>query len=376
VTHPPLSSTLRLHRSAAGLSQQGLAHRVGVSRQAIVAIESGRQVPSTTLALQLARALRCSVEDLFDLPEHGHIQAAVAIEGPGSGTRVALGRIDGVWAAHPLGSRVDTADGVVVGPSTRDCGRSADAATMVVDPFDDPAELEKNVLVAGCAPLLGVLTARLGRRYVDARGTWIPANSEHALLLLERGLVHIAGLHLVSFDAPGGHTAMVRSRMPELRASIVHVLRWRQGLLLAPDNPLGITSLSDLERGDVRFARRESGSGAWHLTRRLLTEKGHDPSTVAAGPLARSHAEVAALVRSGAADLGVGIESAALTEGLHFLPLAEERFDLVVPYARTGETPTGRLIDLLGHRGFRAEAASVPGYDLSDAGQAVSVGPT
>ena len=56
-------------RMAGGMTQQELAARVGVSRQTIIAIESGRYNPSVALALKLAQALLTNVENLFSLPE-------------------------------------------------------------------------------------------------------------------------------------------------------------------------------------------------------------------------------------------------------------------------------------------------------------------
>jgi putative transcriptional regulator len=56
-------------RIAAGLTQGELAERTGVSRKTVNTVENGVYVPSTELALQLARALGCTVEALFSLPE-------------------------------------------------------------------------------------------------------------------------------------------------------------------------------------------------------------------------------------------------------------------------------------------------------------------
>ena len=64
-----LDNRIRQRRQAAGLSQQALATRCGLTRQAINAIEAGQYVPSTLFALRLARALGSRVEDLFRLPE-------------------------------------------------------------------------------------------------------------------------------------------------------------------------------------------------------------------------------------------------------------------------------------------------------------------
>jgi len=67
VAEPGLGSTLKDVRTAAGLTQAELAERVGVSRKTINTVENGVFVPSTLLALKLAKALKCKVEDLFFL---------------------------------------------------------------------------------------------------------------------------------------------------------------------------------------------------------------------------------------------------------------------------------------------------------------------
>ena len=60
-----LANRLRELRSAANLTQAALAERAGVSRKTINTVENGVFVPSTTLALKLARALNCPVETIF-----------------------------------------------------------------------------------------------------------------------------------------------------------------------------------------------------------------------------------------------------------------------------------------------------------------------
>jgi len=67
MSEPRLDNHLKQQRKTAGLSQNALAAQVGVSRQAILAIEAGRNVPSTSLGLKLAHTLGCTVEDIFRL---------------------------------------------------------------------------------------------------------------------------------------------------------------------------------------------------------------------------------------------------------------------------------------------------------------------
>jgi putative transcriptional regulator len=66
---PVLNIRLKLVRTELGLTQAELAARIGVSRKTINTVENGVFVPSTTLALKLAAALGCKVEDLFQLAE-------------------------------------------------------------------------------------------------------------------------------------------------------------------------------------------------------------------------------------------------------------------------------------------------------------------
>jgi molybdate-binding protein/DNA-binding XRE family transcriptional regulator len=363
-----LINTVRAHRDRLGLSQQELADLVGVSRQAIVGIEGARQVPSTTLSLRLARALRCDVRELFRLAGSGGLSARLAPRAVGraaSGQRVAVGEVDGAWVAHRLPSDgTVTADGIVTaGVSER---------TAVVRPLADPGLLQHNALVSGCAPVLGMLAQRVGGRFADARATWLPGSSRRSLDLLASRLVHVAGVHLTGSGAGDDHEALIRARFPDERMLIVNLTRWREGFVLPADNPLGILTGEDLLRPGLRFARREEGAGAHRLVERLLAEAGGG-GTHLEGPEAEGHAEVALLVRCGAADVGVAIEGVALAAGLGFVPLTEERFDLVVPASLAETAPVVRLLAALDDPTFRDEMSHVPGYDTDLSGQVTTL---
>lgn len=330
-------------------------------------------MPSTAIALRLARLLECKVEDLFELASPPTIEAAVApcgAEEPRRAGRVAVGRCGARWVAHQLSDDAGTtADGVIV--------ERPHSEVASIEPLSDLDDWEKNVLVAGCAPLLGAFATRASRRYRDARATWLSASSQRALALLRDELVHVAGLHVAETAARDaeGSVARVREQLPGRSVSIINLTRWRQGLVVPAGNPERILEPFDLLRSDLRVVRREPGSGADSLMRRLL---GSDASRLIAlrpGPQAFGHTQVAQLVRSGAADAGIAIEGAALAAGLDFVPLSEERFDLVVPQALVGEGPTARVLDLLTESGFQREASSLPGYDGSLAGQVTRLDP-
>ncbi len=364
-----LKSAVREHRERMGLSQQALAEAAGVSRQAIIAIEAGRQVPSTALSLRLARSLRCAVEDLFSLSSGSGLAVRVApSDGPEArASRVALAEIDGRWVAHRLAPDATlAADGLLTA--------SVSARSGLVEPLTDPAALRRNVLVAGCAPVLGSLVQRVGSLHGDARATWLAAGSSRALDLLADELVQVAGLHRTGEPGtPGaGNEAAIRSRFPDQRMLLINLTRWRQGLVLPQGNPLAIRSASDLVRSGLRLARREEGAGAHELLTRLLAQDGVVEARLR-GPLATGHADVARLVSCGAADVGVAIESVALAAGLDFVPLSEERFDLVVPARLAEAAPVSRFLDTLSERAFRAEMAELPGYDAELTGHVTTL---
>lgn len=64
-----MKNTIKVERAKKDITQAGLAEQLGVSRQTINAIEKGKFVPSTVLALKMARLFECKVEDIFLLEE-------------------------------------------------------------------------------------------------------------------------------------------------------------------------------------------------------------------------------------------------------------------------------------------------------------------
>ncbi|MCH1571717.1 MAG: helix-turn-helix domain-containing protein [Longimicrobiales bacterium] len=364
-----MNASVRNQRAALGLSQADLAARVGVSRQAISAIEAGKQVPSTLLALHLARALNCRVEHLFRLTGGRVINARRPPGRPDTG-RVVLGRVQDEWVAHPVDDLTHAADGLILEPDT-------EPESASVEVFDESLDIDTNVLVAGCAPLLGLHADRLGRRHRNARATWLHANSSKSLKLLELGLVHIAGVHLADSDHPDAHVQAARQAMPGQRSVLVNLAQWRQGLVVAPGNPLEIDIGSGLLRPELRLAVREHGAAAQRLLERILRRAAGGGSTPLAEPIngtkAANHDEVARLVQWGMVDAGVAIEAAALAAGLDFIPVSEERFDLIVPEALLDHGPVERFLCLIDQPSFRAEARALPGYDLSIAGHSATV---
>lgn len=365
-----LHSRVRSVRLAKGLSQQALAELVGLTRQAISAIESGQYVPNTAVAIRLAQALGCRVEDLFALSERPcpypiHLAAPVGPEV----RRIAVVNVRGRWVGYPLSAGKEVQEGFVSadGLLTPGSGR------VQTELLASPEELERTVLVLGCDPSLGILGAHLARRSTTMRLLWLTASSRAALEAVARGESHLAGSHLRDPETGKYNIPQARQALAGTGGLVVAFTRWEQGLVVSAGNPKGVRSVADLARPDVRIVNRDSGSGSRAFLDELLAQAGV-PSHVVSGydQVVSSHLAVARAVSAGAADVGIGLRATAQAFGLDFIPLAEAHFDFVIPDDQVQHPVVAILLDLLQSRALRAEISALPGYDARQMGTTIA----
>jgi len=151
---------------------------------------------------------------------------------------------------------------------------------------------------------------------------------------------------------------------------LVTFVRREQGLIVAPGNPKGIRGLADLARPDVRYINRQRGAGTRILLDYRLAQLGIDPAHVRGYEREEyTHLAVAAAVQSGAADCGLGIAAAARALNLDFLPLEQERYDLVIPRAYYESDLLRPLLDLVRGPDLRRAVSELSGYDATHMGQ-------
>jgi putative molybdopterin biosynthesis protein len=371
---------LRASRQARGYSQQQLAGMAGVSRQAVSAVESGHSDPSLRVALSLAGALGVRVEELFgpgSPPPAVAAQPVAPLGGPGS--RVALAPLGESFVALPLSADSATragfqpaggliADGLVAAPATAVQPEGPTRATMV-RPLGPP---RPTLVVAGCDPALPLLETPLSLLDPPVAFTWWSCASSEALRLAEQGLVHAAGAHLRGHSGEY-NTGPARERLRRRGAEVIGFSSWREGLVLRPEVREGTSGLADLARQGLRLVNREEGSEARHVLDREAQRLGIEPAAIPGyGTRATGHLQVASAVAAGLADAGVASEPAALAYGLAFLPLAAERFDLVIPAAHTGSREVQGLLKVLTSPWLLAQLGSLPGYGSARCGEHVA----
>jgi len=181
------------------------------------------------------------------------------------------------------------------------------------------------------------------------------------------------GMH-VSEGGDGWNVGTVRDVMGTQPVVVLEFARRQRGLIVAPDNPLGITGIRDLAK--LRCARREAGAGSQKLFEELLREEGIDPEGLA-GPMvpARTEGDVALIVLEGEADVAFGLAAVAAQTRLGFLPLLEERFDIVVWRQVFFDEPFQAFMRFAGSQSFQRRAATMPGHDTSGFGMVHYNGP-
>ena len=144
----------------------------------------------------------------------------------------------------------------------------------------------------------------------------------------------------------------------------------RKGLLLAPGNPHKLTQLEDIARPGLRLAHRQPDAGVSHLLQSLLARHRIEGSqlTWAEHP-SLSEDDLALAIRQGEADVGVGIEAAARRQGLAFIPLQQEHFDLAMRRRHYFEPAMQRLLEFARCERFVQRAEALGGYDISELGK-------
>ncbi len=197
----------------------------------------------------------------------------------------------------------------------------------------------------------------------------LPVGSLDGLVNLRQGLCQISGSHLL--DENGEYnTPFVKHLFPDREVEIVTLAYRTQGLIVAEGNPKGLKELSDLAQPGVRFVNRNPGSGTrlW-LDGSLRRHKIPPENIIGYEKAVKTHTEAAVLIQTGKADAAIGLQAAAHQGGLDFIPLFEERYDLVLP--REQEKPLSPLLDYIQTGGFRKSLVSLSGYNPAHSGEQI-----
>lgn len=362
-----ITCNVKEFRLKKGWSQEELAGSLGIRRQAVYDIESGRYLPNTAIALQLARLFGCRVEDLFveaTPPEYTPVQVINDAVEPS--TRLALGRVRGRVVGFPLRGTesvpfgLRAADGLMTPDGKR---------AQILLPAD---RLDKTVFLMGCDPALDILGQHVARLSPDAQVHCRFASSHCALDNLAQGLTHVAGTHLHNSGNAESNVVAVRQRM-NLPSRVFGFSMMEEGLMVAKGNPLGIRTVIDLAQPMVRFVNREPGAALRVLLDDQLKKAGIGSEAINGyGNEVFSHREGAYRIACNVADAALGLRVVAGIFDLGFIPVTAVRCDLVIPEDLLGHPTIRILLDALQSHRLHKEMGTLPGYDSSVTGQLIA----
>jgi putative molybdopterin biosynthesis protein len=289
--------------------------------------------------------------------------------------RVSVGEVGDNVMVTPIsrGAGVITslvrADGILKIPRFSEGQNAGDR--VVVRLYRSPNELKRTVVVIGSHDLtLDLLAQFLAERQGGFRLMSANVGSLGGLVALRRGEAHVAGSHLLDPETGIYNETYIKRYLPDREVILLTLVGRQQGWIVPAGNPKELSSWSDIADPDLQFVNRQRGAGTRVLLDYELDQRGLDPSQIHGyGREEYTHLAVAAAVASGVADVGLGIMAAARALELDFVPLASEKYELVIPREFYESHLLQPFLDTINNDSFKTAVDHLPGYDTSLMGQ-------
>ena len=289
--------------------------------------------------------------------------------------RVVMGKVGEKTLAAPLarGAGIITslvrADGLVVVPRGT---QGVEAGEKVrVQLYSKMSEIERTIFCIGSHDLTLDLLAQFLANH-DRRLTSANVGSQGGLVALQRGEAHLAGSHLLDPKTGEYNVAYLPRYLAGIPVRLMALVLRDQGFMVQKGNPKNIRDLDDLNKPGNRFVNRQRGAGTRVLLDYQLGLQGISAESIQGYQQEEfTHLGVAAAVASGRADCGLGIAAAAQALDLDFVPLFQERYDLVIPMEHANSPLLAPLFEIINGKEFRLAVMAMPGYDVSVMGKVI-----
>ena len=377
--------------AVAGRLGEVIVHGVAVKpgKPTILGIVEGRPfigVPgypvSASLACELflkplmARMLARPVEPLPQVTATA-TRRIVSTPGVTEFVRVKVGDVGGKLVVTPLPRGAGAimslvkADGIVrVPPEIQGID---EGASVQVELLRSLNQIRRTIMAIGSHDLaLDILATFLARAYPGMSLSSAHVGSMGGLMAMRRGEAHIAGTHLIHEETGEYNVPYVERLLDAENYALVNLVHREQGFIVLPGNPKNIAGFGDLAREGVAFVNRQRGAGTRVLLDMELGRLGIDPYAVKGYSHEEyTHMGVAASVANGAADVGLGIRSAAVALGLDFVPVSMEQYDLLTTREFLESEMMNALLAVIRSDEFKRAVLAMGGYDLSDTGKVV-----
>lgn len=246
--------------------------------------------------------------------------------------------------------------------------RRIEAPSSLLDPKSNSAP---SLIISGQDVVLDILANHLYDEGVNTGRAYL--SSYEGLLSLYEDKVHLASCHLYSADENEFNSPFVKILLPGIPAVLINISYRTQGFYVKKGNPKGIKGWEDLKRGDISVLNRRTGSSSRILLDGQLKRLGISASSLQGyDRIMRSHLTMAAAIAEGEADIGIGTERVShQIDGMEFVPLLEERYDLVLRKERLKTSEMQTMLEVMASASFKKEIAHFSGNDYRDIGKII-----
>ena len=290
--------------------------------------------------------------------------------------RITLGKVGSNLMATPSGKgagsvmslvRADALLNIPAGSEGVGAGEKVD-----VEMLRSQSEVDATLVFIGSHDnILDLLANQLHRHRPVIRISSAHVGSMGGIMAIRRGEAHIAGCHLLDEVTGEYNVSFIKRFLKEVPLQLINLCYRQQGLIVAKGNPKNIKGFDDLVSNGLMFINRQNGAGTRLLTDKILAEEGIDPSALSGYDHEEyTHMSVAASVANGSVDSGLGILAAANALDLDFVPVAEERYDLIVPASFQNDEKVNATLELIrSNTQFHGSIIDLGGYNLRDCGK-------
>lgn len=289
--------------------------------------------------------------------------------------RVKVGKVGEKFFATPLqrGSGLITsltkADGIIrIPPYSEGIAEDEEVELELLRPIE---EILQTVVLVGSHDLsLDILSNLLRKSYPPIFFSSHPVGSLEGILAIRGGVCHMAGTHLLDPDSGEYNFPYIREYLNGIDLKVINLVYREQGLIVKKGNPKGIGGLKDLLREDISFINRQKGSGTRILLDHSLKLLSLEPHKIRGYEREEfTHMAIASAISNGIADVGMGILPAAKAMNLDFIPIAKERYDLIIPSIYFEDDKIKRVIEVIRSNDFKNIVLQMGGYDVSSTGE-------
>jgi putative molybdopterin biosynthesis protein len=290
--------------------------------------------------------------------------------------RVTLGQVGEELIATPAGKGAGAvmslvrADGLFTIPAgSEGVGGGEEVEVELFRPLDD---VQSTLVSIGSHDnILDILANILHKDRRAIRLSSAHVGSMGGIMAIRRGEAHLAGSHLLDSESGEYNISFIKRFLTDIPLQLINLCYRQQGLMVAKGNPLQITGLHDVADRKFSFINRQNGAGTRLLTDKILQDLNIESTDINGYEHEEyTHMSIAAAIAAGSVDCGMGILAAANALNLDFVPVAEERYDLIIPKIYCKDIKITTLLEVITHNTeFYKLVQDLGGYDLRDCGK-------